>query len=195
MDKIQPTMKIAFCGTQSSGKSTLVKYLSLIPAFNTFEIFTEKSKEIRDIGIPLNMDSTLIGQIHFMSHRALELLEPYFLSDRSIIDVMGYTKASSTMNYYEKEDFCKLASNLIKEYDHIFYVSPVGVEIEDNKVREISAEYRETIDFIILNLLRNYGYRIKNLHYIPKNLTVEQRAAFVLDKINIYNNKTQGKHE
>jgi hypothetical protein len=34
------------------------------------------------------------------------------------------------------------AKRLIQEYDYIFYVSPEGVEIEDNGVRETDAEYR-----------------------------------------------------
>ena len=37
-------------------------------------------------------------------------------------------------------------SYLIKEYDILFYVSPEGVEIEDNGVRETNAEYRMAID-------------------------------------------------
>ena len=35
---------------------------------------------------------------------------------------------------------------LIKEYDILFYVSPEGVEIEDNGIRETDAKYRQLID-------------------------------------------------
>jgi hypothetical protein len=52
---------------------------------------------------------------------------------------------------------------LLHEYDYLFYVSPVGVEMEDNGVRETDLEYRNLIDFTIgLHLQRN-KHRIKNL--------------------------------
>jgi hypothetical protein len=37
---------------------------------------TERSKYLRDLGIPLNTDSTLKGQIIFLAERASELLQP-----------------------------------------------------------------------------------------------------------------------
>jgi hypothetical protein len=44
-------------------------------------------------------------------------------------------------------------------------VSPEGVEIEDNGVRETDANYRIAIDRSINTLLNKYNHRIKN--YIP----------------------------
>ena len=41
--------------------------------------------------------------------------------------------------------------------DYIFYVSPEGVEMEDNGVRETDLKYRNLIDFIIQNTIsKNY---------------------------------------
>ncbi len=51
---------------------------------------------------------------------------------------------------------------LIKEFDYIFYVSPEGVDMEDNGVRETDIEYRKLIDFIITNFLKNRRSLIKN---------------------------------
>ena len=79
---------------------------------------------------------------------------------------MAFTQASKSINYIDKEDFVNHAKNLISEYDYIFYVSPEGVEIEDNGVRETDAEYRELIDFIINNTINRYSHRIKNLYKI-----------------------------
>ena len=42
----------------------------------------------------------------------------------------------------------------IDEYDVLFYVSPEGVEIEDNGVRETNAEYRTAIDNRIKSLIK-----------------------------------------
>ena len=39
------------------------------------------------------------------------------------------------------------------EYDYLFYVSPKGVKIEDNGVRETDAEYRMAIDREIRSII------------------------------------------
>jgi nicotinamide riboside kinase len=57
------------------------------------------------------------------------------------------------------DELCQAASHLIREYDYIFYVSPKGVEIEDNGVRTTDAEYRNEIDKEIKNILNKYIYR------------------------------------
>ena len=42
------------------------------------------------------------------------------------------------------------------DYDAIIYVSPEGVEIEDNGVRTIDAEYRTKIDTTISEMLISF---------------------------------------
>jgi GTPase SAR1 family protein len=66
-------MKIGFCGTVSVGKTTLVNALKELPEFADYNFATERSKYLRDLGIPLNTDSTLKGQIIFFAERASEL--------------------------------------------------------------------------------------------------------------------------
>ena len=67
-------MRIGLCGTMSVGKTTLVNALKDLPEFKTYEFRTERSKYLRDMGIPLNTDSTLKGQIVFAAERAAELM-------------------------------------------------------------------------------------------------------------------------
>ena len=52
---------------------------------------------------------------------------------------------------------------MLDEYDYIFYVSPEGVEIENNGVRETNADYRKKIDESIQLLIIKYRHKIKNL--------------------------------
>jgi len=54
-------MKIGLCGTMSVGKTTLVKELSKLKLFKGYKFATERSKYLRDLGIPLNTDSTVNG--------------------------------------------------------------------------------------------------------------------------------------
>ncbi len=157
-------MKIGLCGTMSVGKTTLVNALKELPEFKDYVTRTERSKELMAMGIPLNTDSTLKGQCVFLAERSSELMLENIITDRTVIDVMAFANCSTSMDIYDKEDFETLAANLVREYDYIFYVSPEGVEIEDNGVRETDANYRVTIDRSINTLINRYNHRIKNLY-------------------------------
>ena len=156
-------MKIGLCGTMSVGKTTLVNALQELPEFKDYMFRTERSKELMSQGIPLNTDSTLKGQCVFLAERAGELMQDNIITDRTVIDVMAFSNCSLSMDIYDKEDFETLASRLVREYDYIFYVSPEGVEIEDNGIRETNADYRNKIDIEIQMLINKYRHRIKNL--------------------------------
>ena len=147
----------------SVGKTTLVNALKDIPEFKDYVTRTERSKELMAMGIPLNTDSTVKGQSVFLAERASELMQDKIITDRTIIDVMAFAQCSESMYYFEADDFCQFASYMLEEYDYIFYVSPEGVEIEDNGIRETDADYRKKIDQEIQLLLNKYRHRIKNL--------------------------------
>ena len=139
-------MKIGFCGTMSVGKTTLVKALKELPEFKDYTFRTERSKYLMEMGIPLNTDSTLKGQLVFAAERASELMQENIITDRTIVDVMAFAKLSTSMSDGEKFYLCATIQPLMNEYDFLFYVSPEGVEIEDNGVRETDAKYRMAID-------------------------------------------------
>jgi len=157
-------MKIGLCGTMSVGKTTLVNALKERPEFKDYMFRTERSKELMAQGIPLNTDSTLKGQTVFLAERTSELMCENVITDRTVIDVMAFARASKSMDYIDKEEFINYAKRFIKEYDYIFYVSPVGVEIEDNGIRETNVDYRDLIDFTISNLIDANKHRFKNLN-------------------------------
>jgi hypothetical protein len=157
-------MKIGFCGTVSVGKTTLVNTLKELPEFKDYTFATERSKYLRDLGIPLNTDSTLKGQTIFLAERCSELIQENIITDRTVIDVMAFTMCANSIDPFDKDRFDDYASRFIKEYDWIFYVSPAGVDIEDNNVRTTDAEYRDRIDQMIkylysanLSNIRNFG--------------------------------------
>ena len=156
-------MKIGFCGTMSVGKTTLVNALEELSEFKDYKFTTERSKYLMEMGIPLNTDSTVKGQSVFLAERASELMHDDIITDRTIIDVMAFAKCSKSMNYLEANDFCSFANNMLSEYDHIFYVSPEGVDIENNGIRETDADYRKLIDQNIQLLIIKYRHKIKNL--------------------------------
>ena len=147
-------MRIGFCGTMSVGKTTLVNALKELPEFKDYHFRTERSKHLMNLGIPLNTDSTLKGQLVFASERAAELMQEKIITDRTIIDVMAFCDLSKSIDSAHKFYLNATLSFLINEYDILFYVSPKGVEIEDNGVRETNAEYRTAIDDKIKSIVQ-----------------------------------------
>lgn len=150
-------MKIGLTGTMSVGKTSLVNALKQLPEFKDYYFATERSKYLRDLGIPLNTDSTVRGQIIFMAERSSELFRENLITDRSIIDVMAFTSLSKSISVKDKQYLIDCASTLIKEYDYIFYIDPKGTKIEDNGVRCIDEDYRYQVDKQIAYYLHKYS--------------------------------------
>lgn len=149
-------MKLGLCGTMSVGKTTLVKALAELKLFEDYKFATERSKYLRDLGIPLNTDSTINGQLVFLAERASELLQPNIVTDRTIWDVCSFTMLAKSISLAEKSNFVKAAMMLKDQYDIVFYIDPVGTNMEDNGVRETNIEYRSAINQEILRLLTLY---------------------------------------
>jgi len=180
-------MKIGFVGTMSVGKTTLVKALAELPQFKDYYIATERSKYLRDLGIPLNTDSTLPGQLIFLAERASEILREDLLTDRTVWDVCAFTVNAKSINHYEKTMFTNAAMLLKNHYDIVFYIDPEGVEIEDNGVRTTDLAYRNQIDVTINNLLNEYAPTL----LVKIKGTTEERINIVLETINKYLYETQ----
>jgi GTPase SAR1 family protein len=172
-------MKIGLAGTISVGKTTLVNALKQMDQFKDYETATERSKYLRDQGISLNTDSTLKGQLVFAAERSIELMKPNIITDRTLYDVCAFTLSAKSIEWVEKRYFTEILMSLRNEYDAVIYVSPEGVEIEDNGVRTTDAKYREQIDFTIREML---------VEYPPKKLikiqgTTEQRISTILQNL------------
>ena len=163
----------------SVGKTTLVKALSELPQFKDYHVATERSKYLRDLGIPLNTDSTVNGQIIFLAERSVELLRENVLTDRTIWDVSAFTMLAKSIDSGFKSTLVNTAMMLKDQYDVVFYIDPAGTVIEDNGVRETNVEYRADVNQEITRLL---------LLHVPKKLVVlngstEERVKTILQHI------------
>ena len=174
-------MKIGFCGTMSVGKTTLVKSLGELPEFKDYYVTTERSKYLKDLGIPLNTDSTLNGQTIFLAERVSELMRPKLITDRTVIDVISFAKCAKSINVLDKEAFEDYAKLFVNQYDYIFYVNPIGTVMENNGVRETDNEFRNTIDFFIQRIADRYSHCMKN--FVEISGTNEERIKKVKETI------------
>jgi nicotinamide riboside kinase len=172
-------MKIGLAGTMSVGKTTLAKALGETDRLRDHSVQTERSKYLSNLGIPLNTDSTLPGQFIFLAERATELLHPNIITDRTIWDVCAFTLSAKSINDWSKRDFVSAAMNLREYYDYVVYVSPEGVEMEDNGVRETDMVYRGKIDKVIQMLLNEY----QPTNLITVKGSTEERIATIISNI------------
>jgi len=172
-------MRIGLAGTMSVGKTTLARALGELDQFKDHSVHTERSKYLRDLGIPLNTDSTLPGQFVFLAERASELLQPNIITDRTIWDVCAFTLGAKSISDFDKRTFVEAAMMLRNQYDLVIYVDPRGVIMEDNGVRETDLHYRRKIDEVIKMSLAEYPPQ----RLITIEGTTEERIATILQNI------------
>jgi hypothetical protein len=90
---------------------------------------------------------------------------------------------AESIDVYHKNAFEEYASRFIEEYDWIFYVSPAGVEIENNNVRATDPNYRNHIDGMIKYLFSTKINHITNFGIISG--TTEDRLKQIKFYLNI----------
>jgi hypothetical protein len=103
------------------------------------------------------------------------------ITDRTVIDVMAFAHCAQSISDDEKEEFINYASVFISEYDHIFYVSPVGTFIENNSVRCVDPDYRNLIDLTIKHAIKESLPYITNFSIISG--TTEQRIIQIKNSL------------
>ena len=171
-------MKIGLTGTMSVGKTTLVKALSEMEQFKGYTCTTERSQYLNSLGIPLNHETTIEGQTIFLAERVTELMQPRLITDRTIIDVMAFTNCARKVSYMDGDAFEEYAKRFVREYNYIFYISPEGMDIEDNGIRETDATYRKEIDEEIQKLLLKHRPVVHTLRG-----TTEERIKQIMKTI------------
>ena len=100
------------------------------------------------------------------------------ITDRTVIDVMAFTLNAKSIHHQDKDIFENYAKEFIREYDYIFYISPHGIPIEDNGVRETDEHYRDLIDFTITTLIKRYGHMANRIETIKGS--TEDRVKQIL---------------
>jgi hypothetical protein len=96
---------------------------------------------------------------------------------------MAFTLNAKSIGEHEKEKFEKYASDFIREYDYIFYISPYGIPVEDNGVRETDEYYRDLIDFTITTLIKRHGHKCPVIEKISGS--TDERIQQILNITNL----------
>ena len=181
-------MKIGFCGTMSVGKSTLVHALKELPEFKDYFFATERSKYLRDLGIPLNTDSTLKGQTIFLAERCSELMRENVITDRTVIDVMAFAQCAKSINYTDKIvrpiTRTRIRDNAVY-YDAVALYSTKRNEFQQRIFKTIEDDFKKRGLVLEQLLIRNINLPTSVKTTIESKINAEQDAQkmqFVLQK-------------
>lgn len=140
-------MKIAITGAQSTGKSTLLRYLKQDEDLKGFEFIDELTRKIAARGININEEGSNMSQIFTVTIHAENIMKDHFISDRCALDGLVYTRWLYDQGKVDKwmMDYAVgVANEVLPKYDYIFYL-PAEIPIEDDGVRSSDETFRKEI--------------------------------------------------
>ena len=187
-------MKIAFTGSHSTGKTTLLN--DLITYFDddiNIKCITEVARKIIDKGYPLNQDANVDSYVHYINDQLNEENIhmqgcDLFISDRTLLDPVAYSLVNRQLpRPYIPEYFIEMMTNvwLLEQARYDLYVYfPLEFPLEIDGIRPVDEKYRKDIDEKIHMLLMKY-----NINYITVSGNEMQRRDYLIKVIKKYMDK------
>lgn len=158
-------MIITFCGPQSSGKTTLLNYLS--DRNPDFKFIPEVTRYIkRKYALPINEQGSILTQMMIMTQHVANAYNINnnqsinVILDRCSIDGLIYThwlcENGLDMSAYS---FAQTMHELtVSKYDVIFVTSTEGVLLDDDGERSIDVDFRNGIIKLFDEHFSNHEY-------------------------------------
>jgi len=175
--------KIAICGSQCTGKTTLVQALQQHPKFIEYDFYSSPSRESRKDGFGVNLDAGNLSQLLILSKFVLRTIQPsspHCIYDRCILDSFAYTSVSFH-NGKIAEWVYEYAEHLFHElmplYDYVFYLPPTLRMVEDG-VRDTSEAFRESVVAQYGKLIQKFPSKIQVI-----DGSVDERINLILQTI------------
>lgn len=183
---------IAFSGTASVGKTTLIKPLiSLLEEQHKEPVkyITEVARSLQSRGFKINKEATSSTQRMIEEeYRRLESENSSFIkvSDRSIIDRLSYTMTNegSGIDETKKELLDWYDANIInycQRYSYLFHIPLTDdLHLELDGVRSTDEAYRCEIDQLQKDIINKYKLKVHTL-----SGTTEERMSTVKKVLNL----------
>jgi hypothetical protein len=143
-------MLIAFSGAQSTGKTTMVKQVYDGLPDHIKDKTVLRIGESRQCPYPIDQETILQRQGWILARMLGILSEPHdgrlVLTDRTVVDNLGYTAWYAMLNETAFGDFTKHGFDLALDfpflYDRIYLTKPDGRPIENDGVRDTNPDFR-----------------------------------------------------
>tara|TARA_R110000824_G_scaffold119346_7_gene273420 strand:+ start:1725 stop:2312 length:588 start_codon:yes stop_codon:yes gene_type:complete len=193
-------MIFSFTGAQSTGKTTLLKYLHKCNGDYPFEFVPEVTRLVsRDYEMPINEQGGDLTQMLIMTehvrniykHRANRLVRGiHQIFDRCALDGIVYSLWLLQEGKISRPcyDACELIWKKLKDkYDVIFYTSPDDVKLVNDGERSVDERFRnEIINIFNIHLAReNFNSEVVILKGSVQERLETVRSTLAKRKINI----------
>ena len=175
-------MKIGVSGSQCVGKSTLIKALSKDPHLKGYTFVDEIVRSLIKSGVKINKEADHFSQCAILEeHYKNTLRYSELVTDRCVVDafVYGlYNYLQKKFTYKEHKEHEGLFLSALSEYDHHFYLEPLGF-LEEDGVRDIDLAYQAEIDSLFRKVYKKYHIK----HTILPKKNTEERLQIIIRKL------------
>lgn len=184
--------RINLCGTQGTGKTTLLEALKKDPSFKGWAFYPELVRDMLKKGeVTINENGNAKSQ-HKIFEEYDKLLDKTFeqpsISDRCIVDVAAYTSvlfdncSDEDLEEYQSLSLEEFGERLrilqrAKELELVVYL-PIEFPVVDDGIRSSDKVFQQDIDRKIVQFLNNY-----KIPYIVITGTVEERIEKIKEVI------------
>lgn len=151
---------IQFCGAHGTGKTTILNLLKERQGLNAITGVVRGLNKNK--GIVINERGTDVSQqTIFDAYKKLFNTQDPYVSDRSLIDVLAYTKVGYEDGFVSKEILDKIEQEtleFVKNNKQIVYIwFPIEFAIENDGVRSQDVVYQKRIQSAILGILHKFS--------------------------------------
>jgi hypothetical protein len=142
-------MRVAFCGAQSSGKSTLLQECKSI--YKDYKFVDEVTRYVRrTYDVKINEIGGTETQLYILAEHIKNHLrsDENLMLDRCILDGYVYTKyqvVNEKVSEQVLHAFNGVFGVLVDKLDYIFYTDPSDVKLVDDGERSIDVKFRDDI--------------------------------------------------
>ena len=173
------TVRVAFSGAQSTGKTTLLNALRSSADFKDSKFWDEITRQIKEQGFEINEQGTDATQLKIMQElkRRVQADDAdnsgLVIFDRCSLDGLVYTQYLYNKGQVSKEtldEATRVFEETISSWDAIFFLRP-EFEIVDDGVRSVNVEFHRNIVFLFDHFIEKY-----NLQVIQLTGSVEDRV-------------------
>jgi nicotinamide riboside kinase len=166
-------MKVAFAGSHSTGKTTLLDEIVRVATLQKVIAIREIARVVIERGFPLEKNSTTDSFVNYIKDQlraerdAEKLTFDLLVSDRTVLDAYGYAIVNHTLPRPHVPDYFieMLQEVAIREaqfYD-LFVFFPVEFDMTPDPVRPNDLAYREAVGSALKDALQQFGIRHVNV--------------------------------
>jgi len=153
-------IKIAICGSQSTGKSTVINALKQKEELKRFVFIDEIVRTLVKQGVKIDKDADHSSQVRILEEHYKNIWRhSSFITDRCAIDAFTYATVdyvNGKFTYEEHKIHESIFLDCIKSYDIVFYI-PIEFDIVPDGFRNTEKDYQREIDNTFKKVFQKYN--------------------------------------